>query len=57
MTLEFLGGSMDGMKRDISEDMDDPRVMTITYKTDKEIYVVKKFHGEYVLYYQGKLKK
>lgn len=55
MNLEFVGGKLDGQTRDVGkEDMEDTKVMTITYSTDDEVYIARKFHGEWVFFYFGK---
>ncbi len=57
MQLELVGGSQDGLKVDISKDMEDTKIMTITYRVNDEIYIARKFHGEWVLFFYKKARK
>ncbi len=55
MQLEFVGGKLDGQLHDISkEDMEDTKIMTITYRTEDEMYIARKHRGEWVFFYFGK---
>ncbi len=52
MKLEVLGGTLDGRIISIApEDIEGE--LTITYVTDSEIYLAKKFRGDWVLFFQG----
>lgn len=54
MLLEIVGGRKDGRILDIGEEEMSTQVLTVSYKTDDEIYIARKFQGKMVLFYFGK---